>query len=121
MAEGNQIFNKVDINQLVPEFIKYYLNLFVNQPNNLQTLFKPFTNLILNGVLYKENIIIPLMELSKQKIMFDINTLDYQPSGSRRCNIMLTGKYNQSTFIQYLFLCFNNNQWWIQEMIIRII
>ena len=113
---GDQVCQRVDITQVGTEFVQYFYEKWMTNPNELlqSGIFKDHTRLKTKGVVYQKADLIQMLITSQQAgISFTINDLQIMDSGGRRADILVIGKIKETTqseemnFSQYFTIAKN--------------
>lgn len=129
---GNNVMQNEDPLLIATNFVTFYYACIDQSPNGLidrngQFLYKKYSEYCIQGTIIKgqQNIFTRLSELHNRGSKHNVNSIDVLTSGSRRLNIMVTGKIELDGFIynftEYFHLASGKKEgeWWIQSNIIR--
>ena len=129
---GNNINQKTDYTQIATNFVNFYYNSLDTNVNNLidvngKFLFKNNSEMCIQGCLSKgeEQIYHKIIELNNRGCQHQVDSIDVVTSGSRRLNILVTGRIQLDGFLyaftEYFHLASGKkeDEWWIQSNIIR--
>ena len=129
---GNNINQKVNPSEIATNFVNFYYSSLDININNLidangKFIYKNNSEYCIQGLVFKgpNDIFNKIRELNQRGCVHNINSIDVVTSGSRRLNIVVTGKIQLDgflyTFTEYFHLASgkNNGEWWIQSDILR--
>jgi hypothetical protein len=118
---GNNINNKIDINETGIGFINYFYSLLPNyQQLIIDEVIKDFTVINCNNIKYEKETLIQIIETLSHNI-YNINNISVIDSGSRRLDILVSGMLNGTNyFSQFFAICNANNKWYLRHSIINI-
>lgn len=111
-------------NKVIEEFIKFYVFKFNEKSNDLLKLYKSYSKIIYNKVVYDNNNILPFLnELTNNKI--NLISYEYNINGFRKadiilnCDIVIGSEIKK--MINYISFCLSNsNEYWIHSHILII-
>lgn len=127
---GDQINQKVDIQQIGIDFVNYY---FSNLTNNLDVLLsshllKPHTRIKYKNLEYKGNELVKLLGELNSLILFQIEEIITLDSGGRRADILVIGKCQTKDltkklfkFSQYFTIANNKENWFLHNSLLSIL
>ena len=127
---GDQINQKVDIQQIGIDFVNYYFSNLTNNINVLLSshLLKPHTRIKYNNMEYKGNELVKLLEELNSLILFQLEEIITLDSGGRRADILVIGKCqtkgltNKSfRFSQYFTIANNKENWFLHNSLLSIL
>ena len=129
---GNNINQKIDFNVIATQFVTFFYNSLDININNLidvngKFLYKDNSEMCIQGIMVKgpEQIYQKIIELHNRNCHHNVDSIDVVTSGSRRLNILVTGRIQLDGFIyaftEYFHLASGKKEgeWWIQSDIIR--
>jgi hypothetical protein len=118
--KGENIVNKIE-NPLsfCQQFVKFYFDNIITGKD--YTMLRNFTIFKYQNVEYTNDSLVNLLsQISKCKST--ISNIEFLPSGSRRFDIMITGKFDTDTFTQFFMLTNEKKDtWYIKSSIIVLI
>lgn len=118
--KGENIVNKIE-NPLdfCQQFVKFYFDNIITGKD--YTMLRNFTIFKYQNVEYGNDSLINLF-CQMNNCKNTISNIECLPSGSRRFDIMITGKINSDTFTQYFMLTNEKkDNWYIKSSIIMLI
>lgn len=127
---GDQINQKIDIQQVGNDFVNYFYN---NLKNNLQELvnsglLRNHTRIKYNNIEYKGSELINLLVQFNQEINFVIEENIIMDSGGRRADILTSGKIQSLktqeiyNFSQYFTIANNKDgNWFLHNSLLSIL
>lgn len=129
---GNNINQKTDFNITASQFVTFFYNSLDTNINNLidingKFLYKDNSEMCIQGIIVKgpEQIYQKIIQLHNRNCSHTVDSIDIVTSGSRRLNILVTGRIQLDGFIyaftEYFHLASGKKEgeWWIQSDIIR--
>jgi hypothetical protein len=127
---GDQINQRVDIQQVGTNFINFY---YTTCKNNINTLFtsgvlKNHTRLRYKNIEYKDQELAKLLTQINQESNFILEETIIMDSGGRRADILVTGKIQMIKtheilrFSQYFTIANNKDgNWFIHNMLLSVL
>ena len=118
-GNGDNIINKIeDPQSFANQFVEHYFNSILSCID--YSMLKPFTMFKYDNVVYQNESLVALMQqLATNNIKFE--RVDVMASGSRRFDMIMIGKINESFFSQYFMLNYEKDKsWYIKSSIISI-
>ena len=129
-TNGDQINRKVDIQLVGKQFLNFYYDNWINNPNQLfnSGVIRNHTRLKFNDVIYTQDLLANFIYTTKEKgISFKINSIQIMDSGARRCDILVSGKVRESkdsqetfNFSQYFTIANNKENWFLHNSLLNI-
>jgi hypothetical protein len=128
MNNGDNIIQKIDYSKLSKEFVKYFYDNWMLNPNVFfqSNIFTNYTRLRVDDIIYDGVNIVKYLEYiwkcGNLKIeVINVNSLD---SGSRRIDTIASGNIYKDNkiyiFSQYFLLIFIKDTWVLQNSILNI-
>ena len=128
MNNGDNIIQKIDYSKLSKEFVKYFYDNWMLNPNVFfqSNIFTNYTRLRVDDVIYDGVNIVKYLEYiwkcGNLKIeVINVNSLD---SGSRRIDTIASGNIYKDNkiyiFSQYFLLIYIKDTWILQNSILNI-
>lgn len=119
IKKGSNINQKIDVNEVVSNFITYYFtNLTTNQNKLYEDGIISFNTGIKYNSIYYEKGELETFLLNFYNSNININKYEYIESGSRRIDIVVHGSLNEGNFFQSFLLCnLKDNKWFIKNSI----
>tara|TARA_Y100000389_G_C17451788_1_gene515386 strand:- start:1810 stop:2223 length:414 start_codon:yes stop_codon:yes gene_type:complete len=117
---GDNIVNKIENPQeFANNFISFYYNKIVTGEDF--SMFRDFSVFKYQQQEYRDSSLIALLhQINQQKN--NIINIEVMPSGSRRFDILIMGKMNETIFSQYFMLTHEKaDVWYIKSSIISLI
>jgi hypothetical protein len=117
---GDNIVNKIENPQeFANNFISFYYNKIVTGED--LSMFRDFSVFKYQQQEYRDSSLIALLhQINQQKN--NIINIEVMPSGSRRFDILIMGKMNETIFSQYFMLTHEKaDVWYIKSSIISLI
>ena len=128
---GDQINQRVDIQQIGTQFINFY---YTNLKEDFQKfiscgIIKSHTRIRYCNVEYKEELLLQLFTQMNREFTFTMDEYNIMDSGGRRADIVVIGKLTVSTnpgkifrFVQYFTIANNKDKnWFIHNSLLNIL
>ena len=129
-TNGDQINQKVDIQLIGKQFVNYFYENWIKNPNQLfiSGLIRNHTRLKYNDIIYTKELLVNFINTSSQNgINFIIDNIQIMDSGARRCDILVSGKVKESNqkvevfhFSQYFTIANNKEDWFLHNSLLNI-
>jgi len=125
---GDNIIQKIDYQLLAKQFVDFFYNKWITNPNDFISnglFFEKSKMNINNKILVGIEIINEMILIQNNSdLMIKYDNISALDSGSRRIDIMVNGKMNKSNvnynFTQYFLIIFQEKTWKIQNSILNI-
>jgi hypothetical protein len=110
--------------QIIRQFLEFYYNAI--NTNNMMALLphlKAHSTFVRNNTHFKgnDNILNSLSILHSNKLIVP-QKMDFLLNGDRRANIMVSGKFDDKPFTEYIHFALGNDKlYWIQMSMLQII